>query len=116
MPSSIVYTIKGGDAVIFPKSSPKHSRQDAYIGMAPVRQCTDVFFLVAIIAMWSAMSIVGALAIRTGNPFRLVAPMNDEGQLCGPYASTGTIAVAFLPLPDIQISSSFLFCVYIQGH
>ena len=89
MPSSIVYTIKGGDAVVFPKSSIKHSRQDAYIGMAPTRHCTDVFFLVAIVAMWSAMSIVGALAIRTGNPFRLVAPMNDQGQLCGPYASSG---------------------------
>ena len=91
MPSSIVYTIKGGDAVVFPKSSIKHSRQDAYLGMAPTRQCTDVFFLVAIVAMWSAMSIVGALAIRTGNPFRLVAPMNDQGQLCGPYASSGTM-------------------------
>ena len=90
MPSSIVYTIKGGDAVVFPKSSIKHSRQDAYIGMVPTRQCTDVFFLVAIVAMWSAMSIVGALAIRTGNPFRLVAPVNDQGQLCGPYASSGT--------------------------
>ena len=93
MPSSIVYTIKGGDAVVFPKSSIKHSRQDAYIGMVPARQCTDVFFLIAIVAMWCAMSIMGAMAIRTGvsNPFRLVAPMNDQGQLCGPYASSSGI-------------------------
>ena len=94
MPSSVVYTIKGGDAVVFPKSSIKHSRQDEYLGMVPIRACTDVFFLVAIVAMWCAMSIVGALAIRTGNPYRLVAPMNDQGQLCGPYASSGTYFVS----------------------
>ena len=94
MPSSVVYTIKGSDAVVFPKSSIKHSRQDEYLGMVPIRACTDVFFLVAIVAMWCAMSIVGALAIRTGNPYRLVAPMNDQGQLCGPYASSGTYIVS----------------------
>ena len=108
MPSSIVYTIKGGDAIVFPKSSIKHSRQDEYLGMAPTRHCTDVFFLVAIVLMWSAMSIVGALAIRTGNPFRLVAPMNDQGQLCGPYASSGsTVAVKPLCCPCCDCNSTF---------
>lgn len=54
-----------------------------YTGLAPTRRVTDVFFLVAIACLWAAMSIVGALSIRTGNPFRLVAPINDQGSLCG---------------------------------
>lgn len=47
------------------------------------RRTTDVLFLLAIIAMWVVMTIVGAISIPNGNPYRLVSPVDDK---VGPFA------------------------------
>ena len=83
MPSSHVYTIKEGDKASFPTSSGQHSSQGKYTGMVKERYTTDIFFLLAIFALWTAMSIVGGIACQQGNPYRLIAPMNDIGSNCG---------------------------------
>ena len=41
------------------------------------RRTTDFLFLLGIIAMWVVMTIVGAISIPNGNPYRLVSPMDD---------------------------------------
>ena len=51
--------------------------------MISARSTTDIIFLIGIIAMWIAMSGVGGEAVQKGNVYRLIAPMNDQGQLCG---------------------------------
>ena len=83
MPSSVVYTAKVSDKFVFPSCADQHSTQGQYKGTTPSRQVTDVFFLVGILLLWSAMSIIGALAVQNGNPLRLIAPISDDGSLCG---------------------------------
>ena len=47
------------------------------------RRTTDVLFLLAIIAMWVVMTIVGAISIPNGNPYRLISPVDDK---VGPFS------------------------------
>ena len=42
------------------------------------RRTTDILFLIAIIALWIVMTIVGAVSIPEGNPYRLFAPVDDK--------------------------------------
>jgi len=51
--------------------------------MISARSTTDIIFLIGIIFMWIAMSGVGGEAVQKGNVYRLIAPVNDQGQLCG---------------------------------
>jgi hypothetical protein len=83
MVSSAVYTIKESDKKSFPKSCDKHSKQGDYVGMVQSRHTTDILFFLAIFGMWVAMSVVGGLAIKNGNPYRLIAPVDDGGSICG---------------------------------
>ena len=63
--------------------SHKHSVHGSFEGCVKNRRTTDVIFLIGIIAMWVAMTIIGVSNIHTGNPYRLIAPINDQGQVCG---------------------------------
>jgi hypothetical protein len=101
MPSSQIYRIDEKDKKSFPESSAQNSSQGKYKGMIDTsgeaagggycgaaccgsgRYTTDIFFLIMIFAMWTAMSIMGGIAVQTGNPYRLLAPMNDIGSICG---------------------------------
>jgi hypothetical protein len=47
------------------------------------RRTTDVLFFLAIIAMWVAMTFIGRKSFSTGDPFRLVAGVDDLGRVCG---------------------------------
>lgn len=55
------------------------------------RWCTDIVFLVLIIVVWVVMSLVGLAVIgaiktdrlRVGNPYRLINPIDYEGNICG---------------------------------
>jgi hypothetical protein len=87
MVSSIVYTVKEGDSKAFPKAAGKHSKNGEYEGMATKRRTTDILFFILIVAMWICMSIVGGIAVRDGNPYRLIAPIDENGSLCGISAS-----------------------------
>jgi hypothetical protein len=83
MVSSVVYTIKEGDKKSFPNSVDKHSKKGEYEGMVKCRRTTDILFFFLIFAMWIAMSVVGGIAVRDGNPYRLIAPIDDTGSMCG---------------------------------
>ena len=54
------------------------------------RHTTDVLFLIFIICMWITMTVVGAIACQRGSPYRLLAPMDDSGSVCGYDASVKT--------------------------
>lgn len=47
-------------------------------GMIESRSTTDVFFLILIVAVWVCMSGVGGDAVKRGNVYRLIGPMNDQ--------------------------------------
>lgn len=87
MVSSIVYTVKEGDSKAFPKASSKHSKSGEYEGMVTTRRTTDILFFILIFAMWICMSVLGGIAVRDGNPYRLIAPIDENGSLCGISAS-----------------------------
>ena len=83
MVSSVVFTIKDGDKKSFPNSAEKHSKKGEYVGMVERRHTTDILFFLAIFGMWIAMSVVGGIAVQTGDPYRLIAPMDASGSMCG---------------------------------
>ena len=109
MPSSHISRLDDGDKKTFPESSAQNSSQGKYKGMidgsgaaagggycgsaccGSGRYTTDIFFLVCIFAMWTAMSIMGGIAVQTGNPYRLLAPMNDVGSICGQSPSVSNL-------------------------
>lgn len=83
------------------------------------RSCTDVFCLLLIICMWLAMTVGGALAIVNGDPYRLISPINDTGEICGytgdvvnqPYFYTVLtnsvgVCVGECPIVDIPLTNS----------
>jgi hypothetical protein len=51
------------------------------------RRTTDFLFLIAIIALWVVMTIVGAIATTEGNPYNLVSPVDDEVRFTPPLRS-----------------------------
>lgn len=63
------------------KNDVNHSDENG--GIVQQRRTTDLLFLIAIIAMWIAMTVVGRSAIESGNPSLVVAPVNDHGEVCG---------------------------------
>ena len=83
MMSPTVYTVTSDKVTVFPTCAEKHSKKGEYDGMVKERKVTDVHFLLAIGCMWIAMSVVGGIAVSKGDIFRLTAPMDDNGFLCG---------------------------------
>jgi len=59
---------------------PKHEN---FNGICENRSTTDILLFLLIIAMWIAMTVVGARAVQSGNPYRLLAPMDPSGDMCG---------------------------------
>jgi hypothetical protein len=47
------------------------------------RHFTDCLFAIAILALWITMTVLGAVSIPEGNPYRLVSPVDDGGNICG---------------------------------
>lgn len=68
-----MYTISEND-----KAKHGADQKNGNKGMIEKRSTTDVLFLIAIIAMWVAMSGVGGDAVQKGNIYRLIGPMNEE--------------------------------------
>ena len=52
-------------------------------GIVKERSCTDVFWLLSILVMWFALTVVGSVAVQKGDPYRLISPVNDQGDICG---------------------------------
>eukprot|EP01041_Mallomonas_annulata_P002811 gene2811-5529_t len=52
-------------------------------GICENRHSTDCIFFILIIAMWVAMTVVGARATLTGNPYSLLSPRDENGRICG---------------------------------
>ena len=83
MMSPTVDTMKTDDNTTFPTCTEKHSKTQEYDGMVKDRKRTDVLYLKAIVCIWIAMTVVGGIAVKHGDPNRLIAPMDDNGSLCG---------------------------------
>ena len=60
--------------------------------MVQKRHTTDLLFFLLIFAMWIAMSVVGGIAVRDGDPYRLIAPIDDTGSMCGISPSVKSMA------------------------
>jgi hypothetical protein len=63
--------------------SAKHSAHGSFEGCVKNRRSTDCLFLLLIIAMWIAMTVIGSTSVRNGDPFRLVDPIDYQGRICG---------------------------------
>lgn len=107
MVSSSVYTIKDADKKSFPNSCDKHSKQGSYVGMVQSRHTTDILFFLLIFGMWVAMTVVGAIAIKNGNPYRLIAPVDDGGSICGISASVKSMSKLYTVTARGTALSSF---------
>lgn len=51
------------------------------------RKCTDVLFMILLVAAWIAMTVVGADAVSRGNPAMLINGMDYMGNTCGVTAN-----------------------------
>jgi len=59
------------------------SKKEKFTGIIEDRRSTDCLFFILIVGMWVAMTVVGAQAIKHGNPYRLLNGVNDQGRICG---------------------------------
>ena len=101
MMSPTIYTVAPGDETAFPTCAGKHSKKGVYDGMVKERKRTDILFLKIIVCMWIAMTVVGGIAHRDGDPNRLIAPYDSHGRLCGISA-------------DVE-SKPYLYTIYTEG-
>ncbi|KXS20695.1 DUF580-domain-containing protein [Gonapodya prolifera JEL478] len=62
-----------------------HDRTDGHspMGAQSKRHCTDVFWLLLFIAYWAGMLVVANMAVKAGDPNRLLFGYDAEGNLCG---------------------------------
>ena len=75
------------------------------------RRTTDVLFLLAIIAMWVVMTIVGAISIPNGNPYRLISHVDDKvGPFSHNHPSLGnsTLTIFLLAMPCVPLFPKML--------
>jgi hypothetical protein len=63
--------------------SEKHSSHGNFEGTVTDRRTTDVLFFFALICVWVITTILGAQAVNEGNIYRILNPINDQGQICG---------------------------------
>ncbi|TPX36952.1 hypothetical protein SmJEL517_g00954 [Synchytrium microbalum] len=71
------------DGAVSPVSAEPPRYDPEVIGPQANRRCRDIIFLALFIVYWVGMFVVAALAIRTGNPQKLIAPTDSKGQYCG---------------------------------
>ena len=69
--------------VIGTGSADPNEKPEKLEGMVEHRSTTDILMLLLIICMWIAMTIVGAKAIQSGDPYKLLAPLDDQARACG---------------------------------
>lgn len=62
----------------------------AFNGCIQDRNTVDILFIPVILILWAVMTLVGALAIKAGNPVRLNAPVNDQGTSACCYCIVST--------------------------
>ena len=121
MVSSVVYAVKEGDTKSFPKSAENHSKKGEYVGMVEHRKTTDLLFFLLIFGMWVAMSVVGGIAVRDGNPYRLIAPIDDTGSMCGISPSVKSMAKFYTitaagPYIIKMVNDILTLSIYGSGH
>ncbi|KAI8929590.1 plasma-membrane choline transporter-domain-containing protein [Entophlyctis helioformis] len=59
------------------------------VGIVKKRKCRDVIFLVIFIVYWVGMFIIAASAVASGDPRRLISPLDYNNQYCG-FNNTAT--------------------------
>ncbi|TPX35404.1 hypothetical protein SeMB42_g07177 [Synchytrium endobioticum] len=72
-----------GRTEISPTASDQPAYDPAVIGPQSRRQCRDIVFLILFILYWVGMFVVASLAVKTGNPQKLLAATDSHGQYCG---------------------------------
>ncbi|KAI9204339.1 plasma-membrane choline transporter-domain-containing protein [Polychytrium aggregatum] len=65
---------------VSPLEKPEYGDEVGPIGN---RRCTDIPFLVLFLVFWAAMFYVAFIAIKTGNPSKLLYPTDYLGNTCG---------------------------------
>mmetsp|Transcript_33694 Transcript_33694/g.42428 ORF Transcript_33694/g.42428 Transcript_33694/m.42428 type:complete len:669 (+) Transcript_33694:184-2190(+) len=82
------------------------------------RKCTDIIFMLLIIACWVALTFLGFVVcgvipstqLDAGNPWRLINGIDYEGQICGVDSAVKDKSKIFY-LPDFASSSAIGICV-----
>lgn len=75
-----------------------HGRPEGFTGIEQQRCVTDIFFLLLIICLWIAISVIGSQAIQQGDPSRLLNPIDDMGKTCGVDLPDKPFLVPVLPI------------------
>lgn len=52
-------------------------------GIQHKRHCTDILFLLLFLVFWIGMIAIAVLAIKAGNPLKLIEPTDYMSQMCG---------------------------------
>lgn len=52
-------------------------------GIQHKRHCTDILFLLLFLVFWVGMVVVAVLSIKSGNPLKLLEPVDYMSQMCG---------------------------------
>lgn len=60
-----------------------HTKMEPMETMDVKRRPTDVIWFIAIVVMWVATTVVGAMEASNANPQALLHPADYQGQLCG---------------------------------
>ena len=47
------------------------------------RRCTDVLFMLLLIASWVAMTVIGIDSVKKGDPDKLINGVDYQGRICG---------------------------------
>ena len=98
MMSPTIYDVAPGDETAY---TMEWSKKGVYDGMVKIRKRTDIPFLIIIVCMWIAMTVIGGIVYRDGDPNRLIAPYDTYGRLCGISA-------------DVD-SKPYLYTIYTEG-
>mmetsp|Transcript_1145 Transcript_1145/g.1484 ORF Transcript_1145/g.1484 Transcript_1145/m.1484 type:complete len:788 (-) Transcript_1145:543-2906(-) len=70
------------DAPVDEKQTLEGAHPD-FNGPVEKRKCTDVMFFILLVAIWICMTGLGADSCTHGSPWRLVAPTDSDGKICG---------------------------------
>ncbi|XP_046568947.1 choline transporter-like protein 2 [Haliotis rubra] len=57
--------------------------EDYVVGVAKKRGCTDIFFLLLLLAFIGGMGYVSYLGVKDGDPYRLINGYDSWGNVCG---------------------------------
>ena len=79
------------------------------VGHIAQRKATDVFFGICLLVFGAIVFIIGIWALATGQPLKIIAPVNGYGEMCG-YGKAKSTPFKFYPL-DYKGHADTSLCV-----